>query len=370
MKFPRLILALGALLSATACSLTLPWLAKPTAQPNQTARLGTAAAATTAATTKADTAAATVDTKLAERDAKLRANVDAAKAANQDNADGPAKVEVDGELGVAQSRLVDTPADPAELAAAASRKLLVESGKTAEARASYAAAAADGKKLTADLATAKAERDQAQRDRDAARAAEEKTRTDFLAQLEQNRLSNQHALDALNEQHRKDLAAAHNEVLRKQVFYLNIAGGVCLLVFAVAIGFGGLAGARVGWPFALFGPLCFGLAQIVSQPWFLWACLGVVVIAVGVAIWWVWKHYRLGTLQADTEKKAAQLQTVVHDVVPVLDRAYESADDATKKLLDSAIFSPLAEKMDTAAKNVVTAARAIVNTVPAPTAAK
>ena len=103
---------------------------------------------------------------------------------------------------------------------------------------------------------------------------------------------------------------------------------------------------------------CFGLAQIVGQQWFKWAILGLFVVLLGIAVWWAYRKYQDGRLMEATRSKTEKLSRVVANVVPVLDRAYEDADDALKQVLDAKIFSKLSTAMDKADKVVVHEVRA------------
>src|SRR5574343_365949 len=111
------------------CSSWTNWLKKdpPTegGKPTQSAQLGTATTAATNAQIAADDALAKEKEQNKKLLSGLKANVDSAKEFNIQNPDGTAKTKVDGELMVAQGRLVNVEADQAELAAARARALLV-----------------------------------------------------------------------------------------------------------------------------------------------------------------------------------------------------------------------------------------------------
>lgn len=88
--------------------------------------------------------------------------------------------------------------------------------------------------------------------------------------------------------------------------------------------------------------LCFGAAQIISQPWFMPACA--VAVALGLAAFgWAAVHaYRKNELATRTGKVAAVAKTAV----PVLDAAYEQADETTRRWLDAHVFDPLSSLMN------------------------
>lgn len=337
---------------AAGCALVKPFLKHGEEQP-----LDNASKAADGATQKADTAAGVVDTKRDERDSKVLANVTSARTANRGNADSPAKVQVDGELSIAERRLADTKPDPEELAAAAERRELVEKGKASEAREAYEKAAKKADDAVAEIAAAKREAEVARQERDRARQAELVAQQETLRQAEQNRIDAEKLRSNLEAKFQLELAAerkkASDVAMAKQVRDLNLAGAGCLLAFGLFVGFGGLAGLSKGWPFGVLALVCFGLAQIVAQWWFKWGVLGAVVIALGAVAWWVWRHMKDHTLRQAAEAKAAQFKTALGDIVPALDGAYENAESSVRELLDKEVFSRLSAAMDKATKQTI-----------------
>lgn len=323
--------------------------AKQSAKPAQVTVVQAATSTANAAATTATNAQANVDTKSAERLSQVKANIDSARSSNQANPPGTPKVQVEGELSIADNRLSDVQPDPVEVAAAAQRALLVEQGKTAEAQLAYQNAANDGKAQASAITKAQADRDQANKDRDAAFAARDKAVSDFAAQVEKNRIANQKIIDDAN-----------NAATATQVHMLDLAALACLALFGLGLGFGGAAGLKLSWPFGVFSVLCFGLAQIIAQWWFMWACGGAIVIAGAAAAWWVYKHYKLGTLKEAAEAKVTQVTGVLGQMVPVLDNAYEAGDAATKAVLDNGVFSPLSQMMNRDEKALIHTVRATV----------
>lgn len=201
-----------------------------------------------------------------------------------------------------------------------------------------------------------------------AKLAESKAQA--AAQLERDSAAQklQAAVDEMRKSYETKLQAARDAERAKQVKYLNLGGVAALLIFGLAVGFGGLAGLKVGWIFGLLSVVCFGLAQIVAQWWFMWAILiacGGVIIAMCA---WAYIHYRQGNLKAAAEQKASAFETFAQDVVPTLDSAYDAADAATKQVLDDTIFSKLSAMMDKSTKSLVHLVRA-TPTITAPTPA-
>ncbi len=80
--------------------------------------------------------------------------------------------------------------------------------------------------------------------------------------------------------------------------------------------------------------LCFGVAQIISQPWFMPACA--VAVALGLAAFgWAAVHaYRKHELATKVEKEAAKLRDTLTRVVPAVDSVIEEVGDASKSLKD------------------------------------
>ncbi len=95
--------------------------------------------------------------------------------------------------------------------------------------------------------------------------------------------------------------------------------------------------------------LCFGLAQLVSQPWFMWACTGVVgLVLAGFGVAAV-HAYRKGELGTKVEKEATRLKATLSKVVPAIDSAMADLDDASKKLLVDRLRDLMKDDPDTQA---------------------
>ncbi len=98
------------------------------------------------------------------------------------------------------------------------------------------------------------------------------------------------------------------------------------------IAFGALAlAALLGWAkqiqfaaiFAVGGILAFGLAQLVSQPWFATACTVVVALILAGVTWAAVHAYRKRELAEKAEKEAAKLKDTLVRVVPAVDSVIE-----------------------------------------------
>lgn len=325
--------------------------AKPTVTTNEGAALVAASTAVSNANAVANSATAAAAAKVDARDARVKANVTAAKEWNTLNPEGNPKFGVDSELMVALDNFSDVTIDPVEQAAAASRRALIEAGKASEARAAYDKANAQAQGYAAELITAKAAEKDAANTRDAAISAEGKTVETTNAQLAQNQKDNQAQIDKA----KKDAIAG---VTHQQATWLNILGAAALVAFGVSVWVASMsgnviAGAKSAWPFAVFSVICFGLAQIVSQPWFVYAVLGSLVVASGLAVWWAVKQHQIALAKTAAEQKAATVASALQHVVPVLDTAYTAATPEVKQVMDTTIFDKLNVNMDAADKATI-----------------
>lgn len=85
---------------------------------------------------------------------------------------------------------------------------------------------------------------------------------------------------------------------------------------------------------ALGAMLCFGVAQIISQPWFMPACAVAVALGLGAFGWAAVHAYRKHELAAKIEKEAAKLKDTLVRVVPAVDSAIEEVGEAGAKIKD------------------------------------
>ena len=335
---PIALLAL-ALLALAGCS-SVPPQAKPSAPP----------AAIAPDPKPANDAQSSVNAAAQERLSKLSANVNAAATAPNIEA-SPVAV---NELTVAQGRLSDVMPDPVEVAAAAERRALVESGRAAEARANAEVAAGQGRddavRIAELQATATSERARA----DAAVAA-------YAAQAEKNRIENQKAIDAALADARKAQDKQRNAMLHEQAGKLTWIGIGCIsaaISIAVLVSVFGsiMVLRRIGLyllALAVVGFLFLGAAQIIAQPWFMWACAGVILVG---CIWfgvWAWRHQKRGDLAAELAARSAKIAAVAKTAVPVWDAAYEDATSEIKAWLDAHVFDPLSSVMNREEKATV-----------------
>jgi hypothetical protein len=124
---------------------------------------------------------------------------------------------------------------------------------------------------------------------------------------------------------------------------LAIAG---LLAWAQQVRF-----AAVG---ALVGMVSLGLAQIISQPWFM-PTVGIASAVALIALGWAaWHAYKKGTLARNVESEASRLNAALTTIVPAVDSAIESLDDAAKTVIKNA----LSRSMDADHKRLIKEIRA------------
>lgn len=328
-------------------------------QHGKTSALDAKVASTDAAVVRVDTATADVDAKRDTRDSRVRASVDTARQANDGNTDGPAKAVVDSELSVAQDLLGE--AKPEDLAAAADRRALVESGRADEAREAYAEAKREAAELLTAVGTAKAERESAVRDRDAAREAERHARVEFAAELERNRVAAERALAAATaetERQRNEFEDARRQQIVNGLRWLGLAFIVIGVGFAALTK--GMEWQRALW-FVAGGVLANGAAVAINHWIFPWLFWGAVTVGVGALAWWVYTEHRnkiLGTkakalsvdLVAAVEEIRAKLKKPSAAVVQAVVEAKTPAEAAT------AIQTAVRGEVDAVLKSYVTEA--------------
>lgn len=314
--------------------------AQPVAKPAAPAGTGEQVSAAQSA---ASSAASTTQAAESDRLAKLRANVDAAAAAPNIEA-APVAV---NELTVAQGRLADVKPDAHEVAAAAERRALVESGRANEARQSALAAAEAGKRDAAVIAELRATTARLSAERD-------KLAADLIKAAERNRVENQKAIDAALADAKRAQDQQRNAMLHDQAAKLTWIGIGCIsaaISIAVLVGFFSslLVLRKVGLyllALAVVGFLFLGAAQIIAQPWFMWACAGVILVG---CIWfgvWAWRHQKRGDLAAELAARSAKVAAVAKTAVPVWDAAYEDATSEIKAWLDAHVFDRLSSMMN------------------------
>ena len=355
-----------ALLALAGC------VAQPVSKP--AAPAGAGGQVVTAQTVASNAGAAAKDAEK-ERLSKLRANVDAIVSAPNIEASPVAQ----NEGIVAQGRLSDVTPDANEVAAAAERRALVESGRAAEARANAEAAADQGRTDAIRIAELQAIATSERARADAAVAA-------YAAQAEKNRIENQKAIDAALAKAKKAREELDNAERSEQVAWCNKFGFSALgIAAALMVGswlLGGLAAIRKMGPAAglvAFVGLCaLWAARVLGHPWFMpGMTFVIVVVLVWVIVWWR-KHDKRGDINEELAKRGAKAKATLEKLVPTIDAVYREGTQTVEEvlatikggakasiqdLLDSVLFSKLSSKLDQPEKDTVKAVRDTVDPV-------
>ena len=116
------------------------------------------------------------------------------------------------------------------------------------------------------------------------------------------------------------------------------------------------AGPAVG-----VGVLGLGLAQIVSQPWFKWACAGTLAVGAVAATWWCVRQYQKKALDEALKEKAELATSTLGKLVPAIDQTFAAARGAAQtegeKLLKE-MFAKFSASMNADEKAVIHQTRA------------
>ena len=323
-----LVLACGAMLSG--CQ----WIGRKPA-PGPVAPTGPATTAATLATAAvaAGEARSLAAGAAAGRDARLAADVLAA--GNALDSVPPRVPDARAAVAVAAGHLSGVAPDPQEAQALASAERSRQAGDSAGADAAILALATQARTDAADLATLRQRAAQAEAARDAAQAA-------LIRAGEQGA---QRLAQALDKERRGVLAG--------QVAKLSWIGIACCAGAAIALGagiaIGGVAALRRVGPAAvvlgIVGLGCLGAAQIIGARWFLpvvGACGGGAVLWFAV---WAYRHQKRGDLAQELAVRSGKVAAVAKTAVPVLDKAYEEADDSVRAWLDAHVFNRLSDLM-------------------------
>lgn len=266
-----------------------------------------------------------------KRGAEAAAQVNAAMLVNALQPAGQQTVFIDRELRLATNNL--PPPDAKAMLEAEARKNATLSTNLSEMTRLYGEAQSKSDRLTSQMMDATNRLAQSQ----AALVAAEKA---HMAELERSRAENQAKLDAAL----RDAAEAKEKAYKERqnlIFYVLIGiGGICLLAGAalafISQGTQIIRSAILGGC-ALF---CFGLAKVVSHPWFNTAFITCCVLgAVGFGFY-LWSERRETLRQKAMLKTVSLLDRAEIDKVPVMD------DDGNP----SNLKVELSRKMDTPEK--------------------
>jgi uncharacterized protein YjeT (DUF2065 family) len=149
---------------------------------------------------------------------------------------------------------------------------------------------------------------------------------------------------------KEQVEAAKNAELKTQAatlrwFGLGAIAVAALLGYARQIQFAAIAG--------LVGLGSLGLAQLVTQPWFMPAVTvvcGLILVAVGIVIY---VSLKKGTLASKAEQEAKEIREALSVIVPVLDEAKGKLGD----IFTTNVLDPLSKRMDYAEKQMIKSIR-------------
>lgn len=232
--------------------------------------------------------------------AKASAQIGSANIANTNQPPGPATQVVDRETKLAMTNL--PPQDVTEALEAARRRLALMENRIADADALYKTASTEAERMKTEMAQLKDETEkarvegEAQRQKAAAaQAALVAAEKQQAAELEKNRAANQAKLDEANKKADAAVQKAYEENQKTIVWILVGIGGLCILAgIGLAIATQGTSLVRSGIAVAC-GGVCFGLAKVISHPWFntvFIASLVLLAVCGGAYMWYEWKCSR------------------------------------------------------------------------------
>lgn len=281
-----------------------------------------------------------------ERLGRIASDVDSAHAAVTEDR----KPDALGALGVAQSHLDGVARSPEESGRLAQAEADRAAGRVEQAESTLASLRADAAQLAGEVATLRDRADKAEAERDRAE----------LALIEAGRKGAEALARAVD--------AERKGVLRSQVARLSWIGIGCVAGAAAAVGlgiaFGGVLALRRVGPasvgLGIVGMGCLGAAQIIGSRWFLPA---VGIAGAGCLAWfavWAWRHQKRGDLAQELAVRTGKVAAVAKTAVPVLDAAYEEADDSVRAWLDANVFARLGSLMNREEKATVHEIRAEV----------
>ncbi|MFA5265249.1 MAG: hypothetical protein WC378_15610 [Opitutaceae bacterium] len=297
----------------------------PVASPDVTS-LATLAEAAARATVQAEHERAIAQTQRA----KVAADLETAAKANQGNPDGPPKATTGDAIKMAKANNGHAQADPAQLLIGEKIARANAEGRASEAAATRDAAIGEAASAAAELAAVQSEADASRSDLSAKITAKD-------AELAKQKTASEESIKRIQAAHVAALAKIKAENTRSQQEWLNRFGVTfaALAVIAVLAGFFiGAAGRFLlaSGVFALASPMCFGLSQIVGEPWFRWAVLGCIAVVVLIFLAVSWAH-------SERKEQAAIAETLV----PTLDEAKAAATPEQQAVLQDTIFSRLSD---------------------------
>lgn len=290
MSVTRALLCLTAIFALTGCATIKKWLKVPVVKDGDAVAVGAAVVGADAATTKSDAAVKAVEEKAKAIGSSVRANVQNSREENKLQPDGPHTVFIEKELGLADKTLSSVPVDPIELALGQARREANLLGQRETFEKLYEQSSTKSDTLVKDLGSALTARDEAIKERDAARVKEKTAITQFQETVERNAAEFKKKWD--DEQIRRDKNEQEwkNGIAAKTQLWLTMGcyglGVGCFLYAAIRsymvfqTGGLGLTGIVKSVGLAVLCGACFfALGKLTSQPWFWWACGTVLALA-------------------------------------------------------------------------------------------
>lgn len=328
----------------------------PAPTPIDTAPIKEAAAKVEAAAEKVTAAQRDIDAGKAKAASKAAAAVSAAGYANQRNPDGPPKEATAGEIGEASKWL---PPPTGEDAAEAMRRVnLVLTGQRDEARAAYAIA--DGERIKANTAAAKAEteKEAALRERDAARQEARdritKIQSDADARVNAYRIESETRINEANANAERVIKEGNAKMIR--AIFFPIAGVLAVAAFAIAA----LAWARDSVHLWGTAALLLGLSIVAASiplaltaSWWMWVAGVIALGLLGGIVLVVVRANRVKKTEDEKHADNAAAADVLDEITGALDKAKNIVPDAM-----TSVLPVLSREMSKGSKALVNAWRA------------
>lgn len=267
-----------------------------------------------------------------QKAANAAASVDAAKRSSTNQPPSPVTTFVDKELGVALQLL--PPPDAATALEVEKRRAAIMEGRLAEANKLYTQASTEADRLKLESENLKRQAAEAQVKLEAAQKSHE-------AALAQAQINNQAKLDAAQKKADEAVQKAYEERQNLLVRILIGIGAACILAgIALAIATSGASAVRSSIA-AACGLVCFGMAKVLSHPWFntVFVVSCILLVVGGVAyLWYERKHVRelRDTVEqkVESEAKLALTSQTLQHVVRAVEEVRGSSPEINKALED------------------------------------
>jgi hypothetical protein len=141
------------------------------------------------------------------------------------------------------------------------------------------------------------------------------------------------------------------------VWFFNIAGGVCLALASLAAYLGQ---PKYGITLTVLGLFCLGVAQIVGLVWFKYAVFGLGVVGFIALVAAIIYNYNKHEAHKAVDEEATDYYDVLIKLIPVFDKAYETATPEMQKWLEETILVKLGRAYNDKDKALIHTIRADV----------